>query len=164
VRIRTSRRVWIWYFLVAVPILLLALGQVWVGWPEIALGYLLAASLWFALGLWVRTRGVDLTQECVVVHAIRRRSIPWAQVQAVLRRVEPLGTWDIQLVLDTGERVVLRLHTTVWGSGGAEYERNFHRIGQWWLAHRGASWRPERPEAPTLGAENRPGPAASQPL
>jgi hypothetical protein len=165
VRIRSPRRVWIGNFFVAVPFLLLALGQAWVGWPELALGYLLVSALWVALGLWMRTRGVDLTQESVVVHAVRRRSIPWSQVQAVLRQVEPLGTWAILLILHGGERVVLRLPTTVWGgSGGAEYERSFHRIGQWWLAHRGASWRPERPEAPTPGAELRPGPAASQPL
>jgi hypothetical protein len=29
-----------------------------------------------------------------------------------------------------------------WGFGGvAAYEQDYHRIEQWWLAHRGPSWR-----------------------
>jgi hypothetical protein len=33
---------------------------------------------------------------------------------------------------------------------GDEYEREYHRIGQWWLAHRGESWRPVPDETPRL--------------
>ena len=75
--------------------------------------------------------------------------------------VRVTGGWCVQLILESGEAVTLRAPTlSVWGSGGAEFEGDFHRIGQWWLAHRGESWRvmasrgeswrPVRPEAPSL--------------
>ena len=76
------------------------------------------------------------------------RSVSWPEVQAVVR---VKGGWCVQLILESGEAVTLRAPTlSVWGSGGAEFEGDFHRIGQWWLAHRGESWRPVRPEAPSL--------------
>ena len=58
------------------------------------------------------------------------------------------GSARVSLILESGERVTLRAPTTWWGLGDAQYDRDFHRIGQWWLAHRGQSWRPVRPEAP----------------
>jgi len=45
--------------------------------------------------------------------------------------------------------VLLRAPKRPWGFGSAGCERDFHRIGQRWLAHRGESWRPVR-EAPPL--------------
>ena len=41
-----------------------------------------------------------------------------------------------------------RYPTSSWRKGDAPYERDFQRLDQWWLAHRGESWRPVRPEAP----------------
>jgi hypothetical protein len=100
--------------------------------------------------LWIRTFGVDLTAESANVRGIRRRSVTWSQVQAVLA-YRQMGASRVALVLDSGERVALREPSTYWGSGAAtaaRYEEDFHRLGQWWLAHRGSSWRPVRPEAP----------------
>jgi hypothetical protein len=100
--------------------------------------------------LWIRTFGIDLTPESANVRGIRRRSVPWGRVQAVLG-YRKRGTDRVALVLDSGERVVPRVPSTSFGSGAAaaaKYEEDFHRLGQWWLAHRGSSWRPVRPEAP----------------
>jgi hypothetical protein len=97
--------------------------------------------------LWIQTFGVDLTRKCAVVRGIRRQSIPWQHVQAVLP-FEQLGTGRVCLVLESGQRVNLRAPSSFMGLGGARYERDFHRIGQWWLAHRGQGWRPLPPEAP----------------
>jgi hypothetical protein len=100
-----------------------------------------------ALTLWGMTWGVDLTPESANVRGIRRRSIPWREVQAVMR-YEQLGSTTVRLILENGKPVTLRAPARLWGLGGAAYDRDFHQIGQWWLAHRGESWRPLRPEAP----------------
>jgi hypothetical protein len=108
---------------------------------------LLMGCVFVAEALWTRSFGVDLTQESANIRGVRRRSIPWHQVQAVLRE-DQFGSARVSLILESGKRVLLRAPTTWWGVGDAGYERDFHRIGQWWLAHRGESWRPVRPEAP----------------
>ncbi len=118
---------------------------------------LVFACLLAAEGLWIRTFGVDLTQESANIRGLRRSTVPWREVQAVVCRSQ-LGTGRVSLILESGKRLTLRAPTSSLGFGGARYERDFHRIGQWWLAHRGMSWRPVRPEAPQLPAQ---GPASS---
>jgi len=111
------------------------------------------APLWLmgpailAVALWTLTWGVDLTPESANLRGIRRRSIPWQEVQAVVR-TGPTGSSMVRLILENGKHVWVRAPRRVWGFGGARFDRDFDRIGQWWLAHRGESWRPERPEAP----------------
>jgi hypothetical protein len=105
---------------------------------------LVFGCVFVAEALWVRTFGVDLTRESANVRGLRRRSIPWQQVQAVLRHGQ-LGAGRVTLILESGERATLRAPTTFLGWGRADYERDYHRIGQWWLAHRGDSWGPVRP-------------------
>jgi len=97
--------------------------------------------------LWGMTCGVDLTPESANIRGFRRRSIPWREVQAVVR-YEQVGSKSVRLILENGKPVKLRAPARLLGLGGAAYDRDFHRIGQWWLAHRGESWRPLRPEAP----------------
>jgi hypothetical protein len=110
-------------------------------------GWVGGAGVIVAEALWALTWGVDLTPESVNLRGVRRRSIPWQEVQAVLR-YEQVGQARVQLIPEEGKPITLRAPTRLWGMGGAGYERDFHRIGQWWLAHRGESWRPVRPEAP----------------
>jgi len=54
------------------------------------------------------------------------------------------GGWLVQLMLESGKPVTLRAPMVSWGFGGkrgvAAYEQDYHRIEQWWLAHRGPSW------------------------
>jgi hypothetical protein len=108
----------------------------------VSLGCLMAIE-----ALWLRTRGIDLTPEFAVVRGFRRRSIPWSDVQAVLYRRRKFNTWDVQLILASGKPVALRAPTKWLGFGVARYDRDFHRIGQWWLAHRVDSWTPAPPQA-----------------
>ena len=94
--------------------------------------------------LWLRTRGVDLTDQAAVLRGFRRRTIAWRDVQAVVR-TRRFG-WVVQLVPASGKPVTLRAPTTMWwGLGTAAYEHDFHRIDQWWLARRGPSWSPAPP-------------------
>jgi hypothetical protein len=147
VKIRVARFDWMW---------ILAFGGIWFAAtaqggmresPEFSTWRLVLGFAFLAEALWVRSFGIDLTRESAIVRGVRRRSIPWQEVQAVLCHSQ-LGSGRVSLVLENGTRLTLRAPTTYLGIGRARYERDFHRIGQWWLAHRGESWRPARMEAP----------------
>jgi hypothetical protein len=114
---------------------------------ELFLIPLAAAGVVVAQSLWELTWGVDLTPESVNLRGFRRRSIAWRDVQAVLR-YELAGSRTVRLIPENGKPVTLRAPRSFWRLGAAAYERDFHRIGQCWLAHRGEFWRPVRPEAP----------------
>ena len=111
-------------------------------------GWLAVGCLYLAMPWVNRTFGVDLTPEFANVRGFRRRAVPWARVQAVVSDKKSNGAVVVRLILENGKRVTLRAPTRIWGLGGAAYDRDFHRIGQWWLTHRGESWRPLLPEAP----------------
>jgi hypothetical protein len=115
----------------------------------LAYSLLAAAGVVVAQSLWSLTWGVDLTPESVILRGFRRRSIPWQQVQAIIR-YEMLGQRTVRLILENGRPVTLRAPKSDLGLGRGAFERDFERLGQWWLAHRGESWRPLRPEAPRL--------------
>ncbi len=145
VRIRVSRPTWMLLLLVGGIALLNAAVQVTQGQSRPFL--IFAGCLAIAEALWIRSFGVVLTPEFVKVRGIFRRNIPWRDVQAVIR-FSQLGERRVGLILESGEPVNLRAPQSAWGFGRVAYERDFQRIGQWWLAHRGESWRPVRPEAP----------------
>jgi hypothetical protein len=118
-----------------------------------SMGHAMDLILYWLFGLlvvtspWTLTLGVDLKPEAAILRGFRRRTIAWQEVQAVLR-FEQLGSSRVRLILENGKPVMLRAPRREWGLGGAAFDRDFHRIGQWWLAHRGESWRPVSPEAP----------------
>lgn len=146
VEIRTPGSNWMWLWVLAgvwfaFVALDVATGGPWFTWR------LVFACVFVAEGFGIRTLGVDLTQESVNIRGLRRRRVPWQEVQAVVRHNQR-ATGRVSLILDSGERLALRAPTSSLGLGGARYERDFHLIGQWWLAHRGQDWRPVRPEAP----------------
>lgn len=150
VRIRTPRSTLILPFLIA-GLFLTSATPTWTGGDQIGLApfWLAGAGVMVATSLWTLTWGIDLTPESADLRGVRRRSIPWQEVQAVISH-EQLGSRTVQLIPEHGRPVQLRAPTSTLGMGRAAYERDFHRIGQWWLAHRGESWRPIRPEAPQL--------------
>ena len=159
VKIRMPRSSWMWLlvmagfcFVFAAVGYLLPPGRVTSGWSWFAVGWLASGCLEGGTGLWIRTRGVDLTPESAIIRSFRRRNIPWQNVQAVLQ-YQRHDDWGVRLILESDKPVTLRVPTTWSGFGGAQYERDFHRIGQWWLAHRGEAWRPVRAEAPQPPAQ-----------
>jgi len=146
VKIRAGRHDWVWLFgfggfLVAFA----AFGRITAELSSVM--PLVVGCVFVAEALLIRTFGVDLTPECANTRGLRRRSIPWSQVQAVLNHRQ-LGTMRVSLVLESGQRVTLRAPSTWWGLGSTEYGVDFDRIGHWWLDHRGELWRPVRHEAP----------------
>lgn len=147
VKIREPRHAWMWQVVIGVAWLVLAAGNVWRDRPVVALYWLTGGCVLAAAGLWSRTLGLDLTRESANLHGSRRRSIPWQEVQAVVRQGRG-GSSGVQLILEHGKPVTLRAPTTMWGLGAAQFDRDFHRIDQWWLTHRGESWRPADTETP----------------
>jgi hypothetical protein len=152
VKIRMPRSSWMWLFVLAGSQFVFAAGWLALGSSWLAAGGLATGGLGVGTGWWIRTRGVDLTPESAIVRSVRRRNIPWQDVQAVLQ-YQRHSDWGVRLILESAEPVTLRAPTTWSGFGGAQFERDFHRIGQWWLAHRGEAWRPVRAEAPQPPAQ-----------
>jgi hypothetical protein len=110
----------------------------WFAWFWLVMGCAMVVE-----ALWLRTRGVDLTDGSAVLVGFRRRTIAWHDVQAVIR-TRRSGTWVVRLVPASGKPVTLHAPTT-WGPAAAAYERDFRRIDQWWLTHRGPSGSPAPP-------------------
>jgi hypothetical protein len=149
VSIRAPRISWVWLLVYAPFELAFAVSYWLMDSFFFALTWLVLACISVTLAMWLRTMGVDLTPESAVVRGFRRRSVPWPQVQAVLPHRRQ-GAWSVRLILESGKPITLRAPTSGLGFGQSQYERDLHRIGQWWLDHRGDSWRPVRPEAPAL--------------
>ncbi|MER6533734.1 hypothetical protein ACWDE0_09275 [Streptomyces sp. 900105755] len=91
-----------------------------------------------------RRFGVTLTPTAAVVHNFRRRTIPWADVQAI--RIESaLGSRTVVIYEAGGRRTRLRAPATGFLSWDRGFEEKFHTIGGWWLRHRGPDWVPVPP-------------------
>jgi len=154
VKIRTPRHAWVWQ---------LVLGVCWLAWVGamqrehrvlFALLMLFVSGAMVARAIWSRTFGVDLTREAAIVRRFRTRSIPWQEVQAVVR-YKPGGPsgGGVELIIEGGKPVLLPAPTSIFGLGAAQFERDCHRIDQWWLAHRGESWRHVRADSPRPPAQ-----------
>jgi hypothetical protein len=143
-----GRRRGIWFFAYGGISLVLAAGYLTNGQPWLAI---LWAGLGFgnvSMALQHRNFGIDLTPQYAIVRGFRRRNVPWQEVQEVVSHKNSNGTSVVGLILENGESVMLRVPMSLWRKGDAKYERDFHRIDQYWLAHRGASWHPVPPKAP----------------
>ena len=148
VKIRAPRHAWVSKLPIAACWFVFAAAFLWID------HLVFFAVFWLALGgaqvgsvLWQWTLGVDLTQESAIVRSRRQRRIPWQEVQAVVRYGRR-GARGVRLILESGKPVNLLAPTSTLGLGAAQFERDFNLIDQWWLAHRGESWRPVRAETP----------------
>ncbi|MEV5849180.1 hypothetical protein AB0M32_45150 [Streptomyces sp. NPDC051985] len=111
---------------------------------------LLTLALWavlLLLGLIVpRPFGVTLTPSAAVAHNLRRRTIPWSNVQAI--QVESLLGSRTVVIYEAGGRATrLRAPVTGFLNWDRDFEDKFHTIGRWWLTHRGPDWYPVPPPA-----------------
>jgi hypothetical protein len=150
-RIRaTDRRLWIWTVFIYVGVCLAAAATFLAnGHPLVALAWLTLACVRVPIALKQRSFGVDLTPQHAIVRGFRQRDVPWQEVQEVVSCKKWNGTSVVGLILTTGESVMLRAPTSFWREGDRQYERDFHRIDQYWLAHRWESFHPLPPEAPS---------------
>ncbi|MEU6199934.1 hypothetical protein [Streptomyces sp. NPDC047061] len=101
--------------------------------------------------------GITLTPSAAVVHAFRRRTVPWSDVQAI--RIEPLLGSRTVVIYEAGGRCTrLRAPSTGILSWDRDFEEKFHTIGRWWLDHRGPDWIPVPPPwTPWSGPPERQG-------
>jgi hypothetical protein len=148
VKIRTTGRLWIWYVVMGGINLAMAVGYGTGGRPWFALVWLVLGCCNVGLGCARRTFGIDLTPDSAVVRGFRRRTVPWREVQAVVRHDKSTGSSLVRLILENGEPVTLRFPTSLRSQWDRESKGDFQRIDQWWQEHRGDSWRPVHPQAP----------------
>ncbi|MGW1070144.1 hypothetical protein ACWD4F_37280 [Streptomyces aureus] len=90
--------------------------------------------------LWVLGRyvGVTLTREAVVVHNLRRRTIPWTAVAEVA--VEPVfGGRRVVLYETDGRRTPLRMPSTAFLASDRRFDDKVATIRSRWLAAGGVS-------------------------
>jgi len=103
--------------------------------------------------------GVVLTPWAVEVDNLRRRTIPWSQIQVV--RVErTLGTRTVVLYETSGRRTRLHVPATGFLFWDKRFEEKFHTIGRRWLDHRMVDQAP--PPVPHPGDDG--GEAVRRPL
>ncbi|MHB9860539.1 hypothetical protein [Streptomyces sp. YIM S03343] len=88
--------------------------------------------------------GITLTPSAAIVRRVRKRTIPWSNVQAI--QVESYaGSRTVVIYEAGGRRTRLRAPITGFLSWDRGFEEKFHTIGRWWLAHRGPDWVPVPP-------------------
>jgi hypothetical protein len=136
---------WVMAAVFAVLWLVLSAGVLWKGQPGTAATYLAFGCCWGGLAWLSRKSGVELTPESAIVRRLSRRTIAWSHVQGVVRHKTSSNWPSVRLLLQDGKQVKL---PAPGGTDALAFERDFRIIDAWWLAHRGESWRPVRPEAP----------------
>jgi hypothetical protein len=131
----------------AMCMIMIAQFSLWLnGGPTdvVLLSLLAGAVVPFMPLLGVRSFGITLTASAAVVHGLRRRTVPWSDVQAVM--IEPLlGSRTVVIHEAGGRRTRLRAPITGFLSWDSDFEEKFHTIGRWWLEHRGPDWVPVPP-------------------
>ncbi|MFI6335947.1 hypothetical protein [Streptomyces sp. NPDC050535] len=122
-------------------------SQLWTG--GMYSGGLIAVSVVWAAALVLGGAlpsyfGITLTPAAAVVHNLRRRTIPWSDVQAI--GVEPLlGTRTVVIHEVSGRRTRLRAPITGFLAWDRGFEEKVDVIGRWWWEHRGPDWTPAPP-------------------
>ncbi|MFJ9375284.1 hypothetical protein [Streptomyces sp. NPDC101455] len=90
--------------------------------------------------------GITLTPSAAVVHNLRRRTIPWADIQAIQVQ-SSAGIKSIVLHEANGRSTELRAPTTGFLSWDRHFQDKLHTIETWWQTHRGPDWTPIPPPA-----------------
>ncbi|MFJ5213826.1 hypothetical protein ACIP98_03870 [Streptomyces sp. NPDC088354] len=88
--------------------------------------------------------GVTLTPSGAVVHNLTRRTIAWADVQAIGTE-SVLGARFVVIQEAGGRHTRLRAPLTGFLSWDRAFDEKLATIGRWWLDHRGPHWAPAPP-------------------
>ncbi|MFJ4844629.1 MULTISPECIES: hypothetical protein [unclassified Streptomyces] len=109
-----------------------------------------------AMLVFSRPYGITLTPSAAVVHNLSRRTIPWADVQAIGTEWV-FGARSVVIHEAGGRSTRLRAPLTGFLIRDRAFEEKFHTIGRWWLDHRGPDWAPAPPRAAWSGDAPAPG-------
>jgi hypothetical protein len=104
---------------------------------RVFLGVAVAGSAYSLL--LTRGIGITLTPIAAEVENLRRRTIPWSDIQAI-RIGGRFGYRTVVLHQTNGRRTRLRAPITglfIWDD--KRFEEKYHTIGRWWLDHRAAA-------------------------
>lgn len=88
--------------------------------------------------------GITLTPSAAVVHNLRRRTIPWSDIQAIQVQ-STAGIKSIVLHEANGRSTELRAPTTGFLSWDRHFNEKLHTMETWWQTHRGPDWTPIPP-------------------
>lgn len=88
--------------------------------------------------------GLIRTPTHAIVRGLRVQRIRWADIQGVGVQ-SSFGTEFIALWTADGRAVKPRAPLCSLNIGRGAFIRDYHSIGQWWLAHRGDDWAPTPP-------------------
>lgn len=82
-----------------------------------------------------RWAGLVLTDTHAVVRGLTVRRIPWSAISGVGQQAY-FGSDRLVLWTTDGRAIRTRAPITTLGIGHQAFQRSYHTIGQWWLAHR----------------------------
>jgi hypothetical protein len=123
--------------------------------PVLGAGLFMGVALPSVTLIASRTFGVTLTQSAAIVHGLRQRVIPWADVRGI--EIESFFGSRTVVIYEAGGRCSrLRAPITGFLTWDRNFEEKFHTIGRWWLDHRGSDWAPVPP--PGAWRDGRPAP------
>ncbi len=118
------------------------LPQLWLShWTVFWIGLLVA---FVPELLWLRTTGIDLTPDALVLRGLRRRVMPWPEITSM--RIAPLvGTQSILVTTrDEQRRLRAPVHTPFVGPD-REFKAKADTLYRYWVEHRGGDWSPAPP-------------------
>ncbi|NTW41705.1 MAG: hypothetical protein HGA44_17805 [Cellulomonadaceae bacterium] len=104
----------------------------WAAWAWLCLGVVTLAR-----ALWVAQLRVDLKDDRVVFHGLRRRSVPLTEIRAMRPRRRFLTGPVVELVPVTGRPVAVRVLTSSLSHSG--FDRDAEAVERWWLARDGSA-------------------------
>jgi hypothetical protein len=153
VRVRTPQRAFVLHYVLAVCHFTIGTLSVTVTgddlgmgvWPYVLWGLLSLAMAALTAACMLQPPGVDLRDDVAEIVRLRRRTVPWRDVQAVA--FDRRGMLKLHLADGTGVRCGYPSHQTPF-VGWSRVDADFHRVGRWWLAHRGPEWQPIAPPPP----------------
>jgi hypothetical protein len=117
-------------------------------WVRVSWAVMVVVSVALVASFVQWAPGIDLRDDAAVVAVnFRRIEVPWRDVQAVA-----FGKGG-SLVLYRADRTEVRCAYPCGSVPFVSWKRvdaDYHRVGQWWLAHRGADWKPVFAPSPVL--------------
>jgi len=110
-------------------------GLFMVGPPGLVIGLLVGAGLY----QWSSRWGCTLENDAIVIEAVRKRRIPWAQVQAVSYNISRLST-AATIIDEKGKTWMLRAPAHSSFAPDSLLRAKMTEIENFWEAHRGSQW------------------------
>lgn len=111
-------------------------GIFMVGFPGLIIGLLVGGGLY----QWSNRWGCTLEDDAIVIEAVRKRRIPWTQVQAISYNISRLST-AATIIDEKGRTWMLRAPAHSSFAPDPLLRAKMTEIENFWKAHRGSDWK-----------------------